>query len=39
MSNNQFIYRPKGSRLWVTNPLGFVVYWIFRGIGRLFGRK
>jgi hypothetical protein len=38
MSNN-FIYRPKGSRIWITSPLGVFVYWIFRFIGRLFGRK
>jgi hypothetical protein len=35
----KFIYRPKGSRFWITTPLGFLVFWIFRGIGWLFGRK
>ncbi len=39
MSGNNFIYRPKGSRIWITSPFGFFVYWIFRFIGRLFGRK
>jgi hypothetical protein len=38
MSGNNFIYRPKGSRVWITSSSGFIVFWVFRFIGRLFAR-